>query len=194
MAGLKNPTSYQKYFVPENSTRDDSFYDNHIAHYMARFGKKIEYLPVDADTLVDDIDYIFGEDTTRNYSGSTLYTLTAMWEEVEEMKMWGTFGIVPTDEITMEIHKSTFVLNTGQKPKEHDWIKTSYNGLVYEVISVSDDSKIFKGTKFTYLIEARPRIVDAYTATEAMSASGGANENDGDYFEEISSFLIFSIS
>jgi len=186
MSGLDDPLKYKRFFNQfggdYNNSREIETYDNLQAEYAGIYGIPIEYYPIVVDAYEEGLDRVYGENSRPVWDKK--YQITGLIDEYsQELLKWQAAGQMNVDEVTMYIHRSTFdklvgfrsrkipvtdpTRRGGYGPIPKDMIRTSYNGLFYEVVTggvhFMDSSAQQFGHKFWYKVTLKSREVsDAY--------------------------------
>lgn len=154
---------------------EHDLFDSVIVEYNDIAGIEVSFYILDPSI---NYDTLYGESTEHSYLGP--YTTKLVYDTTEELTMTNTFGIVSEDLIQYaEMPKTTFTrdVTASYQPKPGDVIKTLWNDRAYEVVDVSEESKIFQLKKLVWSFILKPF---RFSATDETGYTDGAISPDID--------------
>lgn len=164
---------WEMYDIVGNVEHD--LFDSVIVEYNDIAGIEVYFYILDPSI---NYDTLYGESTEHSYLGP--YTTKLVYDTTEELTMTNTFGIVSEDLIQYaEMPKTTFTrdVTASYQPKPGDVVKTLWNDRAYEVVDVSEESKIFQLKKLVWSFILKPF---RFSATDETGHTDGAISPDID--------------
>lgn len=108
-----------------------------------------------------NVDYLYGEDPTSEFT--TAFKTKLLYEPTEEQSILDVWGISSDESIQITWIPKTifdrdvaFEYDDEYRPKPGDCIRTLWNGLIYELVDMGEEDKIFQGRKMIYEFALRP--------------------------------------
>lgn len=135
------------------------------------------YYPVSVDT---DYDRIFGEDNNRTILNS--FPIMAYFDLPRETKQFSTQGQLWIDKFHIFISKKHFAVacapyTSGYLPKIGDIVRSDYNDVYYEVLSVKAEEEQFLQGKHSWDLTVRVYVDRNLNVNPATSADMGSLPN-----------------
>jgi len=145
-------------------------YDLLITEAYNNLGVCCSYFPVSVDTSYDKI---FGEDMSQTIQN--VYEIMAYFDLPRETKTFSTQGQLWTDKFHIYISKRHFAAATsGLLPKIGDLVRSQYNDVLYEVLSVKAEEEQFLQAKHSWDLTVRVYVDKHQNIEPTTSASMGS--------------------
>lgn len=156
-------------------------YDLLITEGWNKNGVCCSFFPVSVDTTYDKI---FGEDMNQTILNK--FSIMAYFDLPKETKQFSTQGQLWVDKFHIYISKKHFdaasrqVLTSAYLPKIGDIIRSDYNDVYYEVLSVKAEEEQFLQHKHSWDLTVRVYVDKHLSVNPATSASMGSLPNYSD--------------
>ena len=145
-------------------------YDLLVTESYNNFGVCCSYFPVSVDTTYDKI---FGEDMNRTILNS--YEIMAYFDLPKETKTFTTQGQMWVDKFHIYIAKRHFAAATSNYlPKIGDIVRSQYNDVYYEVLSVKAEEEQFLQAKHSWDLTVRVYVNKHQNVNPSTSADMGS--------------------
>lgn len=145
-------------------------YDLLITEAFNNHGVCCSYYPVSINTSYDKV---FGEDMSQQIERS--FEVMAYFDLPRETKSFSTQGQLWVDKFHIFISKRHFAAASGSYlPKIGDLIKSQYNDVYYEILSVKAEEEQFLQAKHSWDLTVRVYVDKHQTVNPATSADMGS--------------------
>lgn len=146
----------------DNNPEHD-YFDNLVCERTDIGGFSIEYY---VKLNIGDSDYLYGEDTTEEFSDA--YYSKLIYDPTEEPDILNVFGISSDDTLKYaQMPKTIFTRDIEDEykvdygassliPKVGDVLRTQWNNKIYQIVEVSTETNIFQGIKLIWDFILKP--------------------------------------
>lgn len=148
---MANPYFQNAY--SDSNQKEYDLYNNSSLEIIEIYGRQFQYLK---KTLVKP-DYVFGEDTIKQFNDSK--SITLLIENFEEYSgqgdIFSKFGLSIDDRLTLISQKQHFLDVVGTEPQNGDLIYYPTSNRIFKVnhIKYDDSFNQFLGSSMTYKLE-----------------------------------------